>query len=399
IVNASISSVRDAIIIGLFLAGLIIWLFLRDWGTAVMTGLVVPVTMVVTFIAMKVLGQSFNLMTLGGLAAAVGLVIDDKIVVVENITLHRDAGEGPLEATASALRELTVPLIGSTLTPIVVFLPLITITGVTGAFFGALAIAMSVSLLTSLVLALVWTSNLGTRLIRRGKTAVTHVDAADLSPEDETRRLMAAEEESLKHGFFGHILRFYERWMRRGLEHPIFVVVFCVLLVAVSYVSYGALGSDLLPGFDEGGFILDYVMPAGSSLQESNRVLNHVEDIVRSTPEVESTSRRTGLQLGLAAVTEPNTGDFSVKLKDDRSRGIDDIVSEIRGKVTSAEPALDVEFIQVLQDMIGDLTGAPQPIVVKLFSPDADLLTTWAPREAEALCAVQLRGSKRGVGI
>ena len=180
IVNASIASVRDAIVIGLFLAGFIIWLFLRDAGTALMTGLVVPVTMFVTFIAMRVLGQSFNLMTLGGLAAAVGLVIDDKIVVVENIVLHRDAGEGPLQATASALRELTVPLIGSTLTPIVVFLPLITITGVTGTFFSALAIAMSVSLLTSLVLALVWTSNLGSKLIRRHQTAsapATHAKA------------------------------------------------------------------------------------------------------------------------------------------------------------------------------------------------------------------------------
>jgi len=169
IVQQSISSVRDAIVIGLFLSGLIIWLFLRDWGTAVMTGLVVPVTMVITFIAMKLLGQSFNLMTLGGLAAAVGLVIDDKIVVVENIVLHRDKGEGPLQATASALKEITVPLIGSTLTPIVVFLPLITITGVTGSFFSALAIAMSVALLSSLVLALVWTSNLGSQLIRRGQ--------------------------------------------------------------------------------------------------------------------------------------------------------------------------------------------------------------------------------------
>ena len=121
---------------------------------------------------MKILGQSFNLMTLGGLAAAVGLVIDDKIVVVENIVLHRDGGEGPLQATASALKELTVPLIGSTLTPIVVFLPLITITGVTGTFFSALAIAMSVSLLSSLVLALVWTSNLSTKLVRRGQTAI-----------------------------------------------------------------------------------------------------------------------------------------------------------------------------------------------------------------------------------
>src|SRR5215472_11635730 len=222
IVNESIKSVRDAIVIGLLLAGLVIWLFLRDWGTALMTGLVVPVTMFVTFIAMKLVGQSFNLMTLGGLAAAVGLVIDDKIVVVENIVLHRDGGEGPLQATASALKELTVPLIGSTLTPIVVFLPLITITGVTGTFFGALAIAMSVSLLTSLVLALVWTSNLSIRLVRRGQAAhapeAVHADAAHPLPKGfetdpraaEIRRLMAAEEASISHGRFGHVLVWYE---------------------------------------------------------------------------------------------------------------------------------------------------------------------------------------------
>src|SRR6202023_3605897 len=169
IVRESIASVRDAIIIGLLLAGFIIWLFLRDWGTAIMTGLVVPATIFVTFIAMKILGESFNMMTLGGLAAAGGLVIDDAIVVVENIVLHRDGGEGRPEAVNSALKELTVPLIGSTLTPIVVFLPLISITGVTGTFFRALAIAMSVSLLTSRGLALCWTTNLATFLIRRGK--------------------------------------------------------------------------------------------------------------------------------------------------------------------------------------------------------------------------------------
>ena len=147
IVRESIGSVRDAIIIGLFLTGFIIWLFLRDLGTAIMTGVVVPVTICVTFVVLKMMGQSFNMMTLGGLAAAGGLVIDDAIVVVENIVLHRDGGEGPLEATSKALKELTVPLIGSTLTPIVVFLPLISITGVTGTFFRALAVAMSVSLL------------------------------------------------------------------------------------------------------------------------------------------------------------------------------------------------------------------------------------------------------------
>src|SRR5216117_3409098 len=377
IVNESIASVRDAIIIGLFLAGFIIWLFLRDWGTAVMTGLVVPVTIVVTFIVMKILGQSFNLMTLGGLAAAVGLVIDDKIVMVENIVLHRDGGEGPLQATASALEELTVPLIGSTLTPIVVFLPLITITVVTGTFFSALAIAMSVALLTSLVLALVWTSNLSTRLIRRGREA----------------------HEATEHGIFGRIVRFYERWVRRSLDHPMVLGVFCVLLIAVSYLSYRQLGSGLLPAFDEGGFILDYVMPPGSSLQETNRVLNHVEKIIRATPEVESTSRRTGLQLGIFPVTEPNTGDFTVKLKDERKRGIEEVISEIREKVRREEPVLDIEFVQLLQDMIGDLTGAPQPVVVKLFSDNPDLLKDWAPQVADALMKVDIGGRKPIVDI
>ena len=412
IVQESIASVRDAIVIGLFLAGLIIWLFLRDWGTAVMTGLVVPVTMVVTFIAMKILGQSFNLMTLGGLAAAVGLVIDDKIVVVENIVLHRDGGEGPLKATASALKELTVPLIGSTLTPIVVFLPLITITGVTGTFFSALAIAMSVSLLASLVLALVWTSNLSTHLIRRGQktteeATVVHHDAAhpvpvgfDSDPRAaQVRRMMAAEEASLDRGLFARVLVFYERSLRRSLKHPFVLAAMAAVLIVASYGSYRALGSDLLPAFDEGGFVLDYVMPAGSSLQETNRVLRHVEAILRDTPEVESTSRRTGLELGLAAVTEPNTGDIAVKLKEDRSRSVDEVISDVRAKVVSSEPGLDVEFIQVLQDMIGDLTGAPEPVVVKLFSPDPDLLSTWAPQVAEALEKVTVGGKTPVVDV
>jgi multidrug efflux pump subunit AcrB len=416
IVKESIASVRDAIIIGLFLAGFIIWLFLRDWGTAIMTGLVVPATIFVTFIAMKMLGESFNMMTLGGLAAAVGLVIDDKIVVVENIVLHRDGGEGPLEATNSALKELTVPLIGSTLTPIVVFLPLISITGVTGTFFRALAIAMSVSLLTSLVLALVWTSNLGIFLIRRGQgTSEEHQasldahahdaavpdtpESAELARKEQTRRMMEAEEASLRGGWFEHIIKFYERWMRRALEHPVWLAGLCIILIGVSYICFKSLGSDLLPHMDEGGFILDYVMPPGSSLQETNRVINHVEAIVRSVPEVESTSRRTGLQLGLAAVTEPNTGDIAVKLKDNRSRGIDDIISQVRAQVKKEEPALDTDFTQVLQDMISDLTGAPQPIVIKLFCPDPDVLITYAPKVADAIGRVQVNYKKPIVDV
>src|ERR1700747_2010544 len=405
IVNESIGSVRDAIIIGLFLSGLIIWLFLRDVGTAVMAGLVVPVTICITFIALKIMGQSFNMMTLGGLAAAGGLVIDDAIVVVENIVLHRDGGEGPLEATSKALKELTIPLIGSTLTPIVVFLPLISITGVTGSFFRALAVAMSISLLTSLVLALGWTTNLGTLVIRRTKApknsqktpATAGVETAQA---DEMRRMIAAEEESLRGGVFERILAIYERWMRRALRHPAWLAALCIVLVVLACVCYINLGSDLLPAMDEGGFVLDYVMPPGSSLQETNRVLNHVERIIRETPEVESTSRRTGLQLGIFPVTEPNTGDFTVKLKDQRKRGIDDITSDVRDKIKKSEPVLDVEFVQLLQDMIGDLSGgAPEPIVVNMFSDDPDLLKTGAPQLADKLMNVDIGGKKPVVDI
>ena len=171
---------RDAILIGLVLASIIMVLFLRDWGTSLVAGLVIPITLLVTFIALKALGESFNLMTLGGLAAAVGLVIDDAIVVVENIVLHRDAGEGRMEAIHSALNELIVPLLGSTITPVVVFLPLISITGVTGTFFRALAVTMSVSLFTSLGLALVWTPNLALHFVRR-----KHRDEAAPAPADE----------------------------------------------------------------------------------------------------------------------------------------------------------------------------------------------------------------------
>jgi CzcA family heavy metal efflux pump len=385
IVNQSIKSVRDAILIGLVLASIILVVFLRDWGTSVVAGLVIPVTICVTFIALKVLGQSFNLMTLGGLAAAVGLVIDDAIVVVENIVLHRDAGQGRLEAIQSALHEITKPLIGSTVTPVVVFLPLISITGVTGTFFRALAVTMAVSLFTSLALALTWTPTLSQFLIKRhGQLAA----AKGEHEEEDIRRLLAAEEASIS-GFFLKVVNFHEKWLRRALAHPKKLALLSLGLIVASYVCYRFLGSDLLPEMDEGGFVLDYIMPAGSSLAETNRVITHVEEILKETPEVESTSRRTGMQLGLAAVTEANTGDISVKLKERRGRGIDEVIEEVRAKVKAEEPALDVEFIQVLQDMISDLTGEPQPVEIKLFSENPALLADWAPKVADSVGKVK----------
>src|SRR5579862_1517486 len=382
IVTESIKSVRDAILLGLILASIILVVFLRDWGTSIVAGLVIPVTILVTFVALKLLHQSFNLMTLGGLAAAVGLVIDDAIVVVENVVLHRDAGQNRLQAIHSALQEITIPLIGSTVTPVVVFLPLISITGVTGSFFRALAVTMAVSLLTSLALALTWTPNLSLYFIKQHSNLVKQ--GTGKHEEESITRLLEVEEASLS-GFFHKIVNFHQHWLQRAVGKPLWLAGGAVLLIVASFLCYRFSGSDLLPAMDEGGFVLDYIMPPGSSLQETNRVISHVEEILRDIPEVQSTSRRTGLQLGLAAVTEANTGDISVLLKQHRSRGIEDIIAEARAKVTQQEPQLDIEFTQVLQDMIGDLTSAPEPIQIKLFSQDAAVLDQWAPKVADAI--------------
>jgi len=368
IVRDSIASVRDAIFIGLILAGIILVLFLHDWGSSLVAGLVIPATIAITLIVLRVLGESLNLMTLGGLAAAVGLVIDDAIVVVENIVLHRDSGQSRADAIRSALREIRAPLIGSTVTPIVVFLPLITITGVTGTFFRALAITVGSALLTSLALAVTWTPTLSHFLLR-----------GERHPTGPSRAMVRA------HGVYNRTLQFV-------VDFPLALAAGSLLLIAASYFCYRALGTDLLPEMDEGGFILDYLMPAGSSLADTNQVLLGVERILAVTPEVESTSRRTGLQLGLAAVTEANRGDFTVRLKRGKRRDVTVVIDELRKKIRNDYPQLDIEFPQVLQDMIGDLTNSPEPIEVKLFSQDPALLKDWSPRLGAKLKKLESQG-------
>jgi CzcA family heavy metal efflux pump len=383
IVKESISSVRDAVLIGILLSSIVLVLFLRDWGTSFVAGLVIPVTLLITFIVLKLTGQSFNLMTLGGLAAAVGLVIDDAIVVLENIVLHRDVGQDRFTAIRTALRELTVPLLGSTFTPIVVFLPLIAMTGVNGAFFRALAITMTVSLFVSLLLALTWTPTLSLYLVRRTKAANSgDTNISSQNPDDAA--VLAAEEAHLS-GMFGRIVSFYERIMRLIVKRPMLLAGAVVAIIALSGLSYHFLGTDLLPEMDEGGFILDYYTPPGSSLTESNRILSHIEQFLKATPEVENTSRRTGLQLGLAAVTEANRGDFTVKLKAKRKRSVDEITADLRAQIESSESGTKVEFVQILQDMIGDLSNQPEPVVVQLYSQDGKLLNETGPRVAEAI--------------
>jgi multidrug efflux pump subunit AcrB len=221
-----------------------------------------------------------------------------------------------------------------------------------------------VALLSSLLLALTWTPALSALLLQGGGEA-----------HEEER------------GFMLGILNFYERWLERSLRKPALLLLGCCFLLVGIFAGYKLLGSDLLPEMDEGGFVLDYIMPPGSSLQETDRVLQHVEAILKETPEVESTSRRTGLQMGLAAVTEANTGDITVKLKKKRGRGIDEVIEEVRAEVKEKEPELDTEYTQVLQDMIGDLSNAPEPIQIKLFNDNPELLSTVAERVATAIKA------------
>jgi CzcA family heavy metal efflux pump len=366
LVRESIKSVRDSIIVGLLLSVVILYAFLRNWGTTFVAILVIPVTVLVTFLAMWLAGLSFDLMTLGGVAAAIGLLIDDAIVVVENIYTHMSRGQSRREAVQSAVSEITVPIIGSTITPVVVFLPLTLLTGVTGVFFRSLALTMSVALLTSLVLALAFTPVLAERLVRA-------------KPTDKPRR---SEDEETHGRFLDAIIRRYEALLSIALDNRWLVVLTILLVLIGSYALYRALGSEFLPEFDESAFVLDYIAPPGSSLEETDRMLQHIEAMLMKTPEVESYSRRTGLEMGLF-VTEPNTGDFAVKLKDGHKRSTEEVISELREQIAESEPALQVEFLGIVPDVIGDLQGNPEPIEVKLFSEDAKALQAKAD-EVEA---------------
>ncbi|MGE0129256.1 MAG: efflux RND transporter permease subunit [Blastocatellales bacterium] len=370
LVRDSMKSVRDAILIGLLLSVVILYAFLRNWGTTFVAILVIPVTVLATFLAMYLVGLSFDLMTLGGVAAAIGLVIDDAIVVVENIYSHLARGQSRREAVERAISEITIPIIGSTITPVVVFLPLTLLTGVTGVFFRSLALTMTVALLTSLVLALTFTPVLAERFVKARRR--DPVSEGSEREEEENGPILRA------------IVRRYEQVLSVALNRPRLVLLLAAGVLVGSFFLYRHLGSEFLPAFDEGAFVLDYAAPPGTSLEETDRMLRHVEQFLKETPEVESWSRRTGLQLGLS-ITEPNTGDFLVKLKHGHKRTTDDVTAELRGKIESSEPALRIEFVGILSDLIGDLTSSPAPVEIKLFSEDAVALHRTASQIEEAI--------------
>jgi CzcA family heavy metal efflux pump len=352
-VREGVRSVWECIIIGLVLSALVLYGFLRSVsGTFVAA--VIPVTVLLTLVGMRLFHMSFNLMTLGGIAAAIGMVIDDAIVVTEAIHAKILAGHTPREAIKLATREVRLPLVGSTLTPVVVFIPLAFLEGVAGVFFRALAMTMVFALLTSLVLAVTFTPALASLLIG-GRAGGTQDEL------EQGGRLLRA------------LIAIYEWGVRLALRHG-WLALLCMAAVIVAGIGlYGALDTDFLPKLEEGAFVLDYYSRPGTSLSETDRMLRHVERILMDTPEVESFSRRTGARLDLA-IAEPNTGDFLVKLRPDRRRTTEEVIDELREKVHGAEPALHTEFPGVLSDLIGDLTWSPMPCEIKLFSTDTELL-------------------------
>lgn len=366
LVRASVQSVWEAIIFGLVLSVLILFFFLKNWRTTFVAILVIPVTVLMTLLAIKAAGLSFNLMTLGGIAAAIGLVIDDAIVVVEAIHTKRMSGRDRLTAIREAISEIFRPLVGSTLTPVVVFVPLAFLEGITGVFFRALALTMVVALLASLVLAVTLTPSLAAWFLRSRKEEPVPLHEEHGGP------------------LLQRVIKIYETGVRAALKRPWLTIAVCAAVLFLSVVLYRGLESEFLPPMDEGGFVIDYLTPPGTSLAETHRQLQYAEDIIRSVPELESYSRRTGAQLGLF-ITEPNNGDFLLKLKPDRKRSTEEVLAELRHRLNAALPDIIWEFPGILGDLIGDLMYAPQPIEVKLFSTDTAYLKAKAPQIADEL--------------
>jgi multidrug efflux pump subunit AcrB len=306
--------------------------------------------------------MSFNIMTLGGMAAAVGLIIDDAIVMIEHVIRRVRSGDGDHRAgVMAAAAEFTRPLAGSSASTIIIFAPLAFLSGVTGAFFKALSLTMAASLAISFLTAWLVVPILALHLLR---------------PKD------AEQEES------GAVTRlFHGLYSRVGslvLPRPWLLLLLVVPLAWFGWTSYRAVGSGFMPPMDEGGFIIDTLSAPGTSLKETDRMVRQIGEILRQTPEVQTYSRRTGLQLG-GALTEANNGDFFVRLKPMPRRGIEEVMEDVRLRIEKTIPGLDIEMAQLMEDLIGDLTAVPQPIEVKLFSDDGDLLSTLGPKVADAI--------------
>ena len=352
----AVESVSEAIVIGSILAVFVLLAFLRDWRATFVAATTLPLTIVGSFFILHMAHGTINLMSMGGLAIAIGLVIDDAIVVVENIHRHLALGETPELAAEHGTNELFGAVVGSTLTTVVVFVPLGLLQGMVGQFFAALSLTLSGAVLLSLVYALIFIPVPAARFLRAHKT----------------------ENQDL-----GWLSRRYEAFLRRALAAPVLVVGVTVVVALVGALLYFRLETGFLPEMDEGGYVVDYWTPPGTSLQESDRMLGGVEKILNETPEVAAFTRRTGAEMGMFA-TQQNRGDILVRLKprSQRSRDVNEIISEQRDKFAEETPGMTIEFVQILQDMLGDLEGAPEPVEVKLFGDDLPTLEGLAERIA-----------------
>ncbi len=360
LVTESFKSVRDAIVLGLTLAVLVVLLFTGSMVSAMIAAIVVPCTLAITFVVMKAFGMSFDMMTLGGLAAGIGLFIDDAIVMIEAIHRARALGVAVEAAVPAALKELGRPLLASTLTVVLVFAPLILLSGVTGTFFRALAITLGAGLFISLLLAIYFTPAL--------EIALEGIRGKARPPGRMFEAIRAA----------------YLSAVRPFIRVPALSIVLAIAAIGIASALYGSVGTDYLPALDEGAFILDYATPPQSTLDDTRSMLAKIEAILKSTPEVAAFSVRTGTQLGFF-LTESNTGDVSVRLKPHRSRSIEAVMNDVRERILATVPGVRIEFAQIIQDLIGDLSGTPEPVEVKVFGSDEATLKETARRIAGEL--------------
>ena len=370
LVRDAVSAVRDAMLIGALLAVAILLAFLRHLRITAISASVIPLTLLITVFLMKLLGQTFNLMTLGAMAIAIGLVIDDAVVITENIVRHLRIADDRTSAVREAVQELIWPVTTSTITTVVVFLPLGLLEGVVGQFFAALSLTLTVAVLVSLALALTIIPLLSAQFL----TAADAEHDARVVPRGPASRALAR----LGAGLDALSDR-YERLLAVALHHPRAMAGASVGLLAAGAVGYALVGTGFLPEMDEGAFIVDYWSPGGTALAETDRQVHVIEEILRTTPEVEATSRRLGAELGLFA-TEQNRGDVSVRLKPPsaRERPIEDIIGSVRAKVAAALPRFRVEYVQLLSDVLDDLAGASRPMEIRLFGADLAALEGYA---------------------
>src|SRR2546427_2102922 len=376
LVRDAVRSVRDAMLLGAGLAVVVLLLFLRHGRITAISATAIPLTLAITVFVMSLIGQTFNLMTLGAMAIAIGLVIDDAVVITENIARHLALPGGRLKAIRAAVQELIWPVTTSTLTTVVVFLPLGLLQGVVGQFFAALATTLTVAVLVSLLLALTLIPLLAEQFVTAHEVEATVPRWRPLARLERGLDALAPR---------------YERALGAALHHPRRIAVAAVALVALGAGLWRVVGTGFLPEIDEEAFILDYWTPGGTALAETNRQLGVAESLLAATPEVTGTARRTGAELGMFA-TAQNRGDIVVRLAPRRRRARDvfQVIDDVRDRIQAAMPRLHIEFMQILADVINDLAGAARPVEIKLYGEPLDTLEAYARRLAPAL--VQING-------